>query len=191
MTESHKEIEVDYRSLIAHDLSKVMPMIEGQAFAELKADIAKKGILTPIVLFEGRILDGRNRYKAAKEIGHQFDEDDFEHFRGSLAEAEAYVISTNFLRRQLTAAQKNDVIKTMLLKYPAESTRQIAKRCGLTSHSSVAYVKDKMTKPTKDEARFEEFCKYFDNAPDSTRANFVERFRPDLRELLGVQTVRG
>jgi hypothetical protein len=183
-------LAIDYSGLIAHELANVMPMIEGKPFEDLKTDIAKQGILTKIVLFQDRILDGRNRYKAAKEIGYVFGEKDFEPFNGTYADAEAYVISTNMHRRQMTNAQKNEVIRTMILKYPNESTRQIAKRCGLTSHSSVAYVKEKMSQPTKDEVRYRDFCKTFDTMPDAQREAFVKEFGPDLRELLSVQSVR-
>ena len=71
----------------------------------------------------------------------------FKVFEGTYAEAEAYVFSTNFLRRQMTAAQKQEVICKMLEKYPTESIRQIAKRCG-TSHSYVQKVKDKLNEPS-------------------------------------------
>src|SRR5215470_10281264 len=94
----------------AHELANLLPMIDPARFAELREDIRRNGILEPIKLFEGRILDGRNRYKAARECGHQFSASDFEEFVGSYADAEAYVFSTNFLRRQLSAAQRNEVI---------------------------------------------------------------------------------
>jgi hypothetical protein len=42
----------DYDNLIAHELANVMPMIEGNAKEDLKKDIAEKGILTKIVLFQ-------------------------------------------------------------------------------------------------------------------------------------------
>jgi hypothetical protein len=168
----------------AHDLANLLPMIDEARFAELREDIRKNGILEPIKLFEGRILDGRNRYKAAKAVGYAFKAEDFETFTGTYAEAEAYVFSTNFLRRQLTAAQRNEVIKTMIEKYPAESNRQIARRCGLNSHSQVANIRERMKEPSAEAKRFTEFCKVWDALPDYQRAAFVKEFGPDLRELL-------
>jgi hypothetical protein len=110
--------------------------------------------------------------------------EDFETFTGTYADAEAYVFSTNFLRRQLTAGQRNDVIKAMIEKYPAESNRQIARRCGLNSHSQVANVRERMNQPSAEQKRYTEFCKVWDALPDYQRAAFVKEFAPDLRELL-------
>ena len=60
-----------YDNLLPHELANLLPMIEGIKFAELKEDIRKNGILEPIKLFEDRILDGRNRHKAGKEVGYR------------------------------------------------------------------------------------------------------------------------
>src|ERR1700733_9149537 len=95
-------VVVDYDNLIASKHANNMPMITGKGREDLKEDIEKKGILTKIVLYKGEILDGRNRYSCGKEIGYAFSAKDFETFSGTEEEAEAYVISTNFLRRQLT-----------------------------------------------------------------------------------------
>src|SRR5262249_39124543 len=103
--------EPDFGSFIAHPLANMFPMIEGNAFEELKRDIAAQGILEPIRLYQGMILDGRNRYAAAKACGHTFTVDDFVQWEGTLAEAEAWVISTNMHRRQLTTKQKQEVIE--------------------------------------------------------------------------------
>lgn len=43
----------------------------GHQVCRLKEDIRKNGILEPIKLFEDRILDGRNRHKAGKEVGYR------------------------------------------------------------------------------------------------------------------------
>jgi hypothetical protein len=174
----------NYDNLIPHELANLLPMIEGSKFAELKEDIRKNGIIEPVKLFDGRILDGRNRYKAGKEIGYKFTAKDFDAFEGDYAAAESYVFSTNFLRRQLTNAQKNDVIKTMIEKYPNESNRQIARRCGLNSHSQVANVRDKMREPTPEQKKFTDFCKTWDALPEYQRQSFVKEFEPDIRELL-------
>src|SRR5215475_3644243 len=117
----------DFDNYIAHPLANMFPMIEGNAFEELKRDIAAQGILEPIRLYQGMILDGRNRYAAAKAVGHKFTLANFVQWVGTLAEAEAWVVSTNFHRRQLTTKQKQEVIEGMICKYPTLSDREIAR----------------------------------------------------------------
>src|SRR5215472_6836289 len=70
-------MNTDFDNYIAHPLANMFPMIEGQALEDLKHDIAAKGILEPIRLYQGMILDGRNRYSAARAVGHTFTLDDF------------------------------------------------------------------------------------------------------------------
>jgi hypothetical protein len=178
-----KSAEADTSNLGFHELANMMSMIEGRAFEDLKIDIGKNGIKVPIVLFQGRILDGRNRYTAAKEIGYLFADKDFETFTGTYAEAEAYVISINMMRRQMTNAQKAAVVERMIMKYPDDSNRKIAGRCGMSSHSFVASVRERMENPPE-RREFEKFCKTFDNLDDRFRAEFAKKFAADLRELL-------
>jgi hypothetical protein len=105
--------------------------------------------------------------------------------KGSYAEAEAFVFSTNFLRGQMTNAQKQGVIRTMIEKYPGDSNRQIARRCGISSHSQVGSVREKMKEPSTERKVFTEFCKTWDALPEQHRVEFVQSFAPDIRELLG------
>ena len=74
-------------------------------------------------MFEGKIIDGRHRYRAGKETGYKFGAKDFRMFEGTYAQAEAFVFSTNFLRRHLSNAQKQAIIKTMIEKYPGAPNR--------------------------------------------------------------------
>jgi hypothetical protein len=174
---------VDYDQLSFHDLAALMDLIEGRAFEDLKADIKKQGILTPIVLYEGKILDGRSRYRAAKAVGHLFVGANFEVFEGDAAAAEAFVFSVNAQRRQMTNAQKAAVIERLILKYPEDSNRKIAARSGFTSHSQVAAVRERMENPPE-RREFEKFRKTFDNLEDRFRVEFAKKFSADLRELL-------
>lgn len=52
-----------------HPLAEVLPLIEGEEFNQLVTSIKERGLLDPIILFEGKILDGRNRYRACLEAG--------------------------------------------------------------------------------------------------------------------------
>lgn len=47
-----------------HPLAEIFPLIEGDAFDEMVEDIRERGIVDRIEMFDGQILDGRNRYNA-------------------------------------------------------------------------------------------------------------------------------
>ena len=69
---------------------------------ELADDISIKGQLDDIVLYEGKILDGRNRYLACPMAGV---EPRFSEWDGKGSPLE-WVISVNMVRRHLTSSQK-------------------------------------------------------------------------------------
>ena len=166
----------------AHPLAATFPMIEDKALEELKADIRKHGIFEPIRLYQGMILDGRNRYAAAKAVGHQFTAKDFKEWNGTLAEAEAWVISTNFHRRQLTTAQKQEVIQKMIGKNPKLGDREIARLCGV-SHSTVGAARERLSS-SPEVRRYEQFKRDWTKLTDEQSLAFVREFASDIRFLL-------
>jgi N6-adenosine-specific RNA methylase IME4/ParB-like chromosome segregation protein Spo0J len=89
-------------ALEAHPAAGLFPMMDEQRHAELVADIREHGLLVPIVLCEGKILDGRNRYRACLELGVESETCLFD---GTNTEAINYVWSANFHRRHLTSSQ--------------------------------------------------------------------------------------
>lgn len=84
-----------------HDLCKILPDMSAEQFRAHVADIRANGLLHPIVLHEGKILDGRHRYRACLEIGA---EPRFVEFAGR--DALAYVLSENLHRRHLSESQR-------------------------------------------------------------------------------------
>jgi hypothetical protein len=87
-----------------HPLAELFPMISGDAFKALVDDVREHGVRRPIVLLDGMILDGRNRYMAAREVGATYR---VVEFTGN--DPVAYVVSENLNRRHLTDAQRQMV----------------------------------------------------------------------------------
>lgn len=85
----------------AHELANIFPLIEGDEFDKLVDDIKTNGLLNPIVLYEGKILDGRNRFNACLEAGI---EPLFVEYDGN--SPREYVLSLNLTRRHLTESQR-------------------------------------------------------------------------------------
>lgn len=115
-----------------HPHADIFPLMEGAAFDALVADIKANGLQQEIVLHEGMILDGRNRYRACLAAGCEettilgrF------HARDLCPEVDgdpaAYVLSANIHRRHLTAEQKRELIAKLLKVQPEKSDRQVAK----------------------------------------------------------------
>jgi hypothetical protein len=84
-----------------HPYAEIFPLIEGAAFDELVADIKLHGLREKIWLYEGKILDGRNRYLACQKANIKLETRKYE---GS--NPLAFVISLNVQRRHLTESQR-------------------------------------------------------------------------------------
>ena len=85
-----------------HPVAELFPLMTQAEYEELKNDIKVNGLLVAIWIYEGKIIDGRNRDRACRELGIQprFQEWDG---RGSLV---AFIISLNQHRRHLSASQR-------------------------------------------------------------------------------------
>lgn len=89
--------------MLPHSAANLFPMMDDEAFAQLKADIAEHGQREPIIVHNGLVLDGRNRLKACQELGI---EPDHKQFEGSEGEVLDFVISLNLHRRHLSTTQR-------------------------------------------------------------------------------------
>lgn len=89
--------------MIAHPLADAFPMMSPEEFDGLKTDIKAHGIRHGIVVFEGKILDGRNRKQACQDLGIPCPERPFD--PDTMGDPAEYVASENIHRRHLTQAQ--------------------------------------------------------------------------------------
>ena len=72
-------------------------------FAAFKEDIREHGQHEPILLYEGKILDGLHRYRACQDLGR---EPRVVRFEGNPRAAASLVLGRNFHRRHLTTSQR-------------------------------------------------------------------------------------
>jgi ParB-like chromosome segregation protein Spo0J len=84
-----------------HPIADLFPMIEKEELDLLAKDIKLNGLNNPITIFEGKVLDGRNRAKACKQAGVT---PSVISFTGS--DAIGWVLSQNLQRRNLNSSQR-------------------------------------------------------------------------------------
>jgi ParB-like chromosome segregation protein Spo0J len=83
-----------------HSLANIFPMMDAESLQSLSDDIKQHGLHESILVYEGKILDGRNRYRACNMAGV---DPDFDTYDGD--DPLSFVISRNLKRRQLTPGQ--------------------------------------------------------------------------------------
>jgi len=105
-----------------HPAAVMFPMMTEQERGELVDDIKEHGLLEPIILCDGTILDGRNRYECCRSAGvePQFREIQCD-------DPVAYVMSHNYHRRQMTASQRGMVAARARKYYDAQAKEREAK----------------------------------------------------------------
>ena len=86
-----------------HPFTEIWPLLTGKAFEQLKTDIRVNGLKMPVLVYQGQVLDGRNRQRACEETGVDIryetadvKDDD---------EALSLVVSLNQYRRHLSKAK--------------------------------------------------------------------------------------
>lgn len=87
-----------------HPVADLFPMMTEQEFDGLVSDIREHGLQEPVWLHQdGRIIDGRNRYRACLAADR---EPSFRTFGGPDSELVRFVVSLNVHRRHLNEAQR-------------------------------------------------------------------------------------
>jgi len=109
-----------------HRFATLFPRADAADTATIRNDILKNGCRVPIVLYEGKVLDGWTRYTICDQHNVK---PFFREFHGNDEEALSHVMSLNLCRRHLTQAQKAAIavdLKHELLKQGATLTESLA-----------------------------------------------------------------
>lgn len=101
-----------------HPVAELFPLMDGNDLAQLVADIREHGLLEPIVMADGMVLDGRNRLRACElaEVEPVF----VDWVPDGMTPTE-WVISKNLHRRHLTTPQRAALALDLLPKLEAEA----------------------------------------------------------------------
>lgn len=105
-----------------HPVSQLFPLLEGDEFDHLKADIAENGLLEAIWLDQdGRIIDGRNRHRACIET---HTDPRFRTWTGT-GSLVTFVVSLNLHRRHLSYDQRMGIGLQLVPAYAEEANARM------------------------------------------------------------------
>ena len=100
-----------------HPVSEIFPLMQGEQYDKLVQDIRDNGLRQPIWLYEGQIIDGRNRYRACLDADVKLQWHEWQG-EGSLIQ---FVVSLNLHRRHLTSSQRAAAAAEALERLRAEA----------------------------------------------------------------------
>lgn len=87
-----------------HPLANIFPLMQGEEFAAFVADIKANGQQTPVLTLDGKIIDGRNTYRACLEIERAAIVEAWTPVNGQTPLK--FVVSRNLHRRHLNESQR-------------------------------------------------------------------------------------
>jgi hypothetical protein len=100
-----------------HPYANIFPLLGVPELDQLSGDIGEHGLQMPIVLHEGRILEGRNRYRACQLAEA---EPRFVQYEGN--DSLAFAISMNLHGRHLTTGQRAAIAEKIATMRQGERT---------------------------------------------------------------------
>jgi len=124
------------------DAANLLPLLSASDLDDLAEDIKINGLLNPVILHDGKVLDGRNRALACQKVGVT---PHFATWEPNGTSPITWVISQNLRRRHLDAGQRAAVpvdARPMLAAEAKRNQQEAGKRFGNGKVASV-----KMTKP--------------------------------------------
>jgi hypothetical protein len=102
-----------------HPAAMHFPLLEGKDYEQLRENIRNHGLYVPLTIYEGKILDGRNRQRACTELGI---EPRIETYEGD--DPVAFAWAVNGERRHLAHGQKAAIAVEMLPALEEEARKR-------------------------------------------------------------------
>src|SRR5262249_48064236 len=131
-------------NLTDHPIASVLPLMDDDALADLAEDLQQSGLQMPILLYQGAILDGRNRHRACLIAGVEprYKELTDEWFAEQGITPLDLVLSLNVVRRHLNVEQKRGIAGAVLKQDPARSNRSVARQVGIDDKTVASVRRD-------------------------------------------------
>ena len=134
-----------------HPIANMYPMMDKNEFNNLIGSMEDNGYDTkhPIIMYEDKILDGRNRYEAALEARL---EPVYEVFKGTFDEAVEKSRQQNSFRRNLSKSQKAMIAAREIINSRGNEGKKLSVNKASSIHAvSQSYIKDAMMIAEADE----------------------------------------
>jgi hypothetical protein len=117
--------------------------MDDSEFDAFCTDVEERGILFPATLYEGMVLDGWHRYRAAKRTGSELK---FIEYKGK--DPAGYIASCNVLRRKLSSLQRA-LVGARLHRNHGITQREACKKLGISNEVITLVLKTLDSKNTK------------------------------------------
>jgi ParB-like chromosome segregation protein Spo0J len=162
--------------IAVHPAAGLFPMMDWPELLELEQDIREHGLHEPIMLVDGAILDGRNRWIACARAGVQPRTRTWD----GASSPTAYVISLNLHRRHLTVSQRSACAAEALPLFEAEAKARQQEHGG-TAPGRTATLPAKLPEVFSD-ARDDAGAAFGVSGRNVSKAKRLKETQPDLHE---------
>lgn len=135
---------MQFKKLEFHEMANIFPMMTKIEIDSLAEDIKKNGLREAVWLYNGKIIDGRNRYLACASAGVK---PIFKNYTGAESELLSFVISLNLHRRHLTTSQKACLAVAILPKIEEQTMKRFKEKISLSRKEGI---KTGKSEPSRD-----------------------------------------